>query len=216
MAEKLTKYLSQLVEKADGLVVVEAGHFYAEEGVDDQVLAGVQVAANLLQLMVDFFSLKPDQMLLVDDIGEKIEPFMIQAAIANLIQFGFEPEYVIYESQLVNKGKEVIESLKQKGLAKDHQGRARLKQGWIPLQGKAGIADYPACEVLDTVLYQQKLSQWAGAVTILPHGYQEQQQKTKKVLQALSNIQKPNVLVVYHNKSAEVTDIGYWGQHENS
>jgi len=209
---ELIKQMDKVYQKAGGLMVVEAAHFYAEKGVDDQALAGACVAANLLPLLVGFFDVQPEQMLLVDDIGMKIEPFMIQAAVANLIQYGFEPKHVIYESDLMKKGEELIIGLKEKGLTKDHQGRARLKQGWIPLQGKAGITNYPSCEVLDAVLYQQKLSEWGGAITVLPHGYQEQQGKTKTIFQAVTGIKTPNILVFYHNKESEVIDVDYWGE----
>ncbi len=216
MAEKLTPYLNSLIEKSGGSLVVEAGHFYAEKGVDEEVLAGVQTAASLLQLAISFFNIKPDQMVLVDDIGVAIQPFMVQAAVANFIRFGFEQNNVVYESGLVSDGNVAIANLKAKRLTKEHKGRERLKKGWIPLQGKAGIAEHPACEVLDAVLYQRKLNQWGGAITVLPQGYQEQQQKTKIIFQAITDIQMPNALVVYHDKQAEVTEIDYWGENEKS
>jgi len=123
---------------------------------------------------------------------------------------GYLPDEVVMESDLIGQGNINIQSLLSRGLAETHDGLARLKSGWIRLQGKAGDQSIPACETLDATLYVQKLSSYGGAITVLPNGYQPQQGKTKSVFQAISGVQRPNVLVVYHNKKAEISEVEYW------
>lgn len=220
----LIKQVDIFCQKAGGAVVLEAAHFYVQDGIDESVLSGAKVALDLIELMAGFNGVNPVKMLFIDDVVNKKEEMdgkvsfgqimhstIVPGAIEILSNLGYPPDKVVMESDLIDQGNRNIQYLLAKGLAKPHNGLAMLKSGWIRLQGKAGDQSIPSCETLDATLYAQKLGSFGGAITVLPHGYQAQQGKTRSVLHAISGIQKPNVLVVYHNKKAEISDLEYWG-----
>lgn len=221
---ELIKTVDHLWQQAGGSVVLEAAHFYVQDGVTDEVLAGAQVALDLIGLMSEIHGLSPTKMLFIDDLvnkkeemgfgvsfGEVLHSSIVPGAIGILSSVGYTPDQVVMESDLIGSGNKYIQDLLGRGLAKPHSGLAMLKNGWIRLQGKAGDQSIPACETLDATLYVHKLSSYSGAITVLPNGYQAQQEKTRAVLHAISGVQRPNVLVIYHNKKAEISQTEYWG-----
>lgn len=221
---ELIRAVDQVYQSAGGSVVLEAAHFYVQDGVTDEVLAGAQVAFDLIGLMSEIHGMSPTKMLFIDDVinkkeemgfgvhfGEVLHSSIVPGAIGILSSIGYMPDQVVMESDLIGTGNSHIQDLLRRGLAKPHNGLAVLKDGWIRLQGKAGDQSIPSCEMLDATLYTQKLRSHGGAITVLPSGYQAQQGKTRSVLHALSGVQRPNVLVIYHNKKAEISQIEYWG-----
>lgn len=193
-----------------GSVVIESAHFYAERGLDWLALLGAQIAIDLANVLTGWGA-EVEQILFVDDIGNiGIEP-AITHELAVLAEHGYCPSWVVYESSLVGGGQALIDQLVQSGKTKEHSGRLKLKDGFFPIQGKAGKSDHPSCEVLDAVLYQQKMQAATGAVTVLPESYFEQQTKTRKILQAIG-VLTPNVLVVCHDHSGSITKTQYWGE----
>ena len=221
---ELIKQVDKVCQITGGSVVLEAAHFYVQDGLNEQALVGARVALDLIELMTCFNGINPMKMLFVDDVvnkkaemnpavsfGQIIHSTVVPGAIAILGNMGYLPDSIVMESDLINQGNNNIQDLLSRGLAKTHKGLAMLKTGWIRLQGKAGDASIPSCETLDATLYTRKLGSYGGAITVLPNGYQVQQGKTRSVLQAISEVHKPNVLVVYHNKKAEIVDMDYWG-----
>lgn len=221
---ELIKVVDQVYQTAGGSVVLEAAHFYVQDGLTDEVLAGAQVAFDLIELMTGMHGFTPTKMLFIDDVinkkeemgagadfGQIIHSTIVPGAIGILSNMGYIPEQVVMESDLIGPGNSHIQDLLSRGLAKPHKGLVMLKNPWIRLQGKAGDQSIPACETLDATLYSRKLSTYGGAITVLPNGYQAQQSKTRSVLHAISGVWKPNVLVIYHNKKAEISEVEYWG-----
>ena len=221
---ELIKQVDVICQEASGSVVMEAAHFYVQDGLSEGVYAGTKVALDLIQLMTGFNGVNPAKMLFIDDVinkkeemaqgvnfGQIMHSTIVPGAIEMLSNLGYPPDVVVMESDLIDQGNSNIQYLLSRGLAKTHNGLAMLKSGWVRLQGKAGDQSIPSCEVLDATLYTQKLWSYGGAITILPHGYQAQQSKTKSILHAITGTHKQNVLVIYHNKNAEISDTEYWG-----
>lgn len=221
---ELIQAVDQVCQTAGGSVVLEAAHFYVQDGLTDGVLAGAQVAFDLIELMTTIHGLSPIKMLFIDDVvnkkaemgsgvdfGQIIHSTIVPGAIGILSNMGYIPDQVVMESDLIGPGNSYIQDLLNRGLAKSYKGLVMLKNPWIRLQGKAGDQSIPACETLDATLYAQKLSSYGGAITVLPNGYQAQQSKTRSVLHAISGVWKPNVLVIYHNNKVEISEMEYWG-----
>lgn len=203
-----TKELEQV--SVGGRVVIESAHFYAEGGLDSLALLGAQIAIDLANVMTGWGT-QVEHMLFVDDIGNiGVEPD-IAHELAVLAEHEYYPFWVVYESSLVGAGQALIDQLVQGGKTKEHNGRLKLKYGFFPIEGKAGKSDHPSCEVLDAVLYTQKLQTATGAVTVLPESYFEQQTKTRKILQAVG-VLTPRVLVVCHDHHGSITKTQYWGE----
>lgn len=242
---QIFKILNKLIEKAKGKpIVLEAGHFYAKDGINNESLAGAYAGAGIASLMENFFEEIPYKMLFIDDVEVNLEETLLaQTWLGVLNEVGFNPQDIVYESTLINAGLSAIRDLRNRELtyslneirrqrqnkldrkgtiiiSEDPKRRTEssndllLKHGNIPLTGKAGNPSLPACEVLDAILYRQKLSQFGGAVTVLPVKYQKQQNNTKTILETFLNSHKPNIVVVYHNSRGEVTETNYWGQDE--
>lgn len=197
------------VVSSQGLVIVEAAHFYAEGGLDPLALLGAQLAIGLVNEMTGWGA-RVEHMLFVDDIGCKQREPDISHELASLGAIGYNPTQIVYESSLVVDGESLIGQLVQSDKTKEHSGRLKLKNGFFPIRGKAGNSNSPSCEVLDSVLYIRKLQSAQGAVTILPESYYTQQDKTRKVLQS-AGVMTPNVLLVCYDQSGEITKTQYWG-----
>lgn len=197
------------VVSSQGLVVVEAAHFYAERGLDPLALLGAQLAIDLVNEIAGWGK-EVEQMLFVDDIGYKQKEPDISNELELLGGIGYTPKQIVYESSLVASGETLIGQLVRAGKTKVHGGRLKLTKGFFPLRGKAGNSNSPSCEVLDSVLYIRKLQSAQGAITILPESYYTQQDKTRKVLQS-AGVMTPNVLLVCYDQSGEITKTQYWG-----
>lgn len=221
---ELTKHLDAVVQRSGGSIVLEAGHFYVKGGLDAGAIAGAQVAVQILGLLESMWGMRATTMLFVDDVinkesevgggmewGQIVQSTIVPGAIATLQMMGFPPDQVVMESELIGVGQSGIARLIEKGLAKADKGTgwAKLKDGWVPLQGKAGMS-IPSCQMLDACLYDRKLGMYGGAITVLPANYRDQQIQTRKIVQAITGVNKPNVLVLYQSVRGDVVP-EYWG-----
>ncbi len=220
------KLIDAVIQKSPDSIVVEAGHVYAnEEVIDEEVSMGVEVAVEFLGLLQSFWGVQPERLLFVDDLvtsseGSNYSQEEVTSFVSNVLRLmammDFVPDKVVHESWLIDDGLMVIQSLQEGQKTKVHRDRLMFKKGWFPLMGKGGQKDIPACAVLDAVLYQRKLTDFGGAITVLPKKYQDQQGKTKKILTALQEegeIGDLNILVVYFNEQQSLS-FDYWGEYD--
>lgn len=236
MAHQMMSTLFKLKEKAiaagNPSIIVEAGHFYGDHGVDDGVLEGVQYAMGIIEYMQNDVSLK--RMLFIDDVGNHGDGEQvvdnIRYGIAAIASLGFVPDQIILETQLVPSSRIALSDLITDGkvksqkikvdFARDHNAssygfRDMLKDGWLPLTGKAGIQDHPSCSLIDAVLYKQKLEVHGGAVTVLTERGTHQQQRATRTILAAMGLVNPNVLVAYVASPGNTVELDYWGdEHE--
>lgn len=206
--------LIQLQKEATGAdtsppILIEAGHFYADKGPGPEAIQGISVAISLLGLLDEQRGVL--KLLFVDDLiplSPQDLHSAVNSGITRVIDHGFKPDHTIYESELVAPAQASLDQLSLAGKTKDHKGRTMLKKGWVPLTGKGGNSRLPSCQMLDAVLYQWKLSRAGGVITVLDKSYYEQQQQTRKVLEAIGII-NPNILIVLFDKNQVTAD--YWG-----
>src|SRR3989338_4556088 len=112
---------------------------------------------------------------------EKPQDLDIVAYISLLPSWGFAPDKIVYEADLVNNAKEIVDHLQKHGDAgPHHNGRIILNKGKILLYDP-GNGKY-MCALLDACLYMQKLEHADGCVTILDQQYAAQQKGTFTIL----------------------------------
>lgn len=212
--------LSWVAEKAEVAgnpsIVVEAGHFYANREPDAEVETGTLLGVGVLGFLGQIGA-ETSTMVFVDDLVNKPEELsgspnqvFIQAGLNMIANLGFKPKSIVYESQLIAKGGKIISQLERTNKTKVHKDRLMLKKGWVPLTGKNGDSTIPSCQTLDAALYEQKISEHGGAITVLERSYAQQQHQTKLVLEAMGII-NPNILVLLFE--GEDVDIEYWGDY---
>jgi hypothetical protein len=218
MKHQLISTLYKIVEIAETIgkppIVVEAGHFYANREPDANVEVGALLGVGVLGFL-EQAGIKTSAMVFVDDLVNRpeelpgsLEQIYIQSGLDKIATTGFKPSLIVNESSLIPRGDEIIRQLEIGGKTKENKGRTMLKNGWVPLTGKNGKSTLPSCQTLDAALYEQKISDHGGAVTVLEKSYARQQQQTKLVLEAMGVI-NPNILVLLFE--GEDVDIEYWG-----
>lgn len=221
MKHQLMTTLFKMVEAAEiagkPSIAVEAGHFYANQELDAKVEAGALLGVSILGFLEEF-GVETSAMIFIDDLVNKPEEssgppnqIYIQAGLDKITNSGFKPESIIYESQLIPRGAEIISQLEQAGKTKAHSDRVMLKKGWVPLTGKNGDSTVPSCQALDAALYEQKLLNHGGAVTVLEKTYAGQQLQTRLVLESIG-IVHPNVLVLLF--AGENVEVEYWSDEK--
>lgn len=218
MKHQLFTTLFKMVEVAETVgkpsIGVEAGHFYANQEPNTEVEAGVLLGVSILGFL-EQAEIKTSAMVFIDDVVNKPEESLappeqiyIQSGLGKIATMGFKPDLIVCESALIPRGDEIIRQLKMGGKTKEYKDRTMLKNGWVPLTGKNGKSTLPSCQTLDAALYEKKISEHGGAVTVLEKSYARQQQQTKLVLEAMGII-NPNILVLLFE--GENVDIEYWG-----
>ena len=168
-------------------IIVEAGHIYTNE---HQTLEH-QVGAtwgNLLSSYLALFGAEIENWLFIDNYNppfeEKPQDLNIGDYISSLSQWGFAPDKVVYEADLVEHAKEVITYLQKQGHAGEHHnGKTVLHKGKILLYDPE--SEKYMCSLLDACLYLQKLEQADGCITVLDQQYTSQQKGTLTILKKL-------------------------------
>lgn len=212
--------LCKVVEAAERIgnpsIAVEAGHFYANKEPDAEVETGILLGVGVLGFL-EQIGAETSTMVFVDDLVNKPEELsgppnqiFIQAGLNMIANLGFKPKSIVYESQLIAKGGEIISQLERTDKTRVHKDRLMLKNGWVPLTGKNGDSTIPSCQALDAALYEQKISEHGGAITILEKSYARQQRQTKLILEAVGII-NPNILVLLFD--GQDVGIEYWGNY---
>lgn len=220
MKHLLMQSLFRVAEKAEAVgkpsIVVEAGHFYANREPDAEVETGTLLGVGVLGFL-EQIGAETSTIVFVDDLVNKPEELsgppnqiFIQAGLDMIANLGFKPKSIVYESQLIAEGGKIISQLELTDKTKVYKNRLMLKNGWVPLTGKNGDSTIPSCQALDAALYEQKISEHGGAITVLERSYARQQQQTKLVLEAVGII-NPNILVLLFD--GQDVGIEYWGNY---
>ncbi len=168
-------------------MIVEAGHIYTNE----QPALEHQVGAtwgNLLSSYLMLFGAETAKWLFIDNYNPSIEgkPQILDETryVEKLTTWGFVPDKIVYEADLVSEAKEVVKHLQQQGYAgPHHNGRIVLYKGNVLLHDPQ--SDKYMCALLDACLYMQKLKQADGCITVLDQQYATQQKGTITILKRM-------------------------------
>ncbi|MBT3298288.1 hypothetical protein HN385_05160 [archaeon] len=173
--------------KKKSKMIVESGHIYTNEhpNINHQVSA---TWGKLLSNYLTLFGAETEKWLFIDDYNpqfeEKLQELDINDYVNSLSQWGFAPDKVVYESDLVEHAKEVIKYLQKHYYAGQNQnGKIILHKGKIILYDPTN--DKYMCSLLDACLYSQKLEQAEGCITILDKQYASQQKGTLTILKKI-------------------------------
>jgi hypothetical protein len=168
-------------------IIVEAGHIYTNEhpALEHQVGA---TWGNMLSNYLALFGAETTKWLFIDNYNpqfeEKPQELKIPDYINLLSQWGFAPDKVVYEADLVEHAKEIVAYLQKHGYASEHHnGKTVLHKGKILLYDPK-LEKY-MCSLLDACLYLQKLEQADGCITVLDQQYSSQQKGTFSILKKL-------------------------------
>lgn len=171
-------------------VVVEAAHIYADREPGQEQQTGALLAARISA------GLKPGvvRTLLIDDYNVNGKSLDVKAYLSWLADFGYNPDHVFMESDLVSDAHELIKELKEKIPSKKLW--APRNDPWKQNHGLAFWTKHdkvflvtsqnrPSCPVLDTALYFRKRKLGGEALTILPETYLPQQRAVKAIMEKL-------------------------------
>lgn len=166
-------------------VVIEAAHIYADQEPGDEQKIGAQIAAQISAGL----EARARKALLIDNLNVAKSTLSKEAYLAQLKAWGFIPDDVFMETDLVAGVTEaggLIDVIKQRRLVKVKNGEGLTKRFWdqdqekmIGLVKKDGI---PTCPALDALLYKRKSSLGQACVTILPGTYADQQIATQSIM----------------------------------
>jgi len=168
-------------------IVIEAGHIYTNESPNLEHKIGA-TWGNLLSNYLELFGAETTKWLFIDNYNpqfeEKLQNLEVTEYLDSLSQWGFDPNKIVYEADLVEHAKEVVGYLHKQGYAgKHHNGKIVLYKGNILLHDPK-IGKY-MCSLLDACLYLQKLEKADGCITILDKQYNSQQKGTITILKKL-------------------------------
>lgn len=182
------KEIEEINKFIDGAetVVVEAAHIYADKEPGDEQRIAAQIAA---QVSVGLAA-RARKALLIDNLNVAQNTLNKDAYLAQLSAWGFIPDDVFMETDLVSGVTEsggLIDTIRQRRLVKIKNGEGLTKRFWnqdkgemLTLVKKDGT---PTCPALDALLYKRKSSLGSACVTILPLSYADQQTATQTIMQ---------------------------------
>ena len=188
-------------------VIVEAAHIYTNEtpGEDHQLSAQVgSTMSNLLGLL----GYPMQRWLFIDNYNPHFQekPIVLDEGeyCKQLQAWGFFPDHVVYEQDLVPAAKDVLAHLVAQGHAYKHPltGNFLLQKGNINLYEPK--RDHVKCALLDACLYLEKVKQSGCSITILEEQYVPQQKATMTILKKLGIDTSLLVPVYYKMPTAEV------------
>lgn len=168
-------------------IVIEAGHIYTNEQPSLEHKIGA-TWGNLLSNYLELFGAEIKQWLFIDNYNplfeDKPQDLSIENYVKELSQTGFIPDKIVYEADLINQAKEIINYLEKKNYAGKHKkDKTALYKGKVLLYDSE--KDKYMCSLLDACLYLKKLEQADSCITILDKKYIHQQKGTLAILKKL-------------------------------
>lgn len=113
-------------------------------------------------------------------------------------------EIVEYESAFALRARDMVEEIRTMELPTDYRlsetgnklifgsGKTKVR---IPLVGFGGVDDptHPSCQMLDLAWLEHKLSLAPDAITVLPQGYEEQQEQVRLLADLFPQIDQHSI-----------------------
>lgn len=168
-------------------LIVEAGHIYTHETPNLEHIMGARLG-GMLSGYLQVFGADVSKWLFVDNYNpgfeDKPQDLNLQDYVEMISDSGFKPDKIKFEADLVDHAKEAIRFLESKNYAGErHDGKIVLYKGGLLLHDPE--EDKFACSLLDACLYQEKLNEADGCITVLDRKYAPQQKGTLIILKKL-------------------------------
>ena len=168
-------------------IIIESGHIYTHESPSLEH----KVSASLGSFLSGYFSLfgaSVEKWLFIDNYNPQFEGrtqvLDTVGYLASLSGWGFGPDVVFNEADLVPQAKEVLDYLEKEGYAGKHpNGKTVLFKGGVLLYSPE--EDRYMCSLLDACLYLEKLKKADSCITVLESQYSSQQKGTLAILKKL-------------------------------
>lgn len=204
-----------------------------KEVVGSQILQGIRVAQGIISEF-ERTGLTVGRSLFVDDTAlmsywqgkadqGMIETRVIGVTTQQIMDSGYKPHLEFRESKLEEPARELVAVIQKRVKESDEyvlssDGRKiKYKESGktqsIVLLGKDNDPydpDYPSCDVLDVVLYRERLRLAPTVATVLPESYKPQQERVKKLFEILG--EEPSVVVVYFSEEGAISEIDPWSE----
>lgn len=174
--------------KPEDKVALEAAHIYMDQKPTEEQKNGASIGYELAQCFP-----RSRKLLMIDDLNVTSQSLDTAQYLEWLKGFGFSPDEVFMESNLVDSGisllQRIKETVKKKKLAiktplagsEAQPIGLRTALGRVPLITEKGRL---SCALLDAAFYLRKAQTTYVSLTILPESYAPQQQATFEVLKA--------------------------------
>ncbi|MFP4424587.1 MAG: hypothetical protein ACLFP2_05165 [Candidatus Woesearchaeota archaeon] len=174
--EKTIKF--KVPEMNNPSIIVEAGHIYTNEIPTVEQYEGAK-QGTILSEILEFLGFQTAKWLFIDDYNPLFQDKPIQLDIPDycnsLSKFGFAPDKIVYESDLVDHAEDILSYLQKNCYAGVHNnGKTILNKGKVLLYDP----ENEKCSLLDACLYLQKLEEADSCVTVLDKQYASQQKGT--------------------------------------
>ncbi len=188
-------------------VIVEAAHIYTNENPGEDHHLSAQVG-NTMSNLLGLLGYSVQKWLFIDNYNPHFQekPIVLdeEAYQSQLKVWGFSPDHVAHEQDLVPAAKDVLGHLVAQGHAYKHPltGNFLLQKGNINLYDPK--KDHVKCALLDACFYLEKVKQSGCSLTILEEQYVSQQKATMAILRKLGVNTALLVPVYYRMPAAEV------------
>jgi len=176
-------------------VIVEASHIYTDHTPGKEHEIGAKIAS-----VMDGFLSWPDYVvenwLFIDDLldhNPEGKSFDLVGYLEFLEGFGFIPDKIVHESDLISDAEKHFSKLEYFHLITKGKDGVYLKDGNKTLKEGEKFS----CSLLDACFYLKKLKCADFTITILPESYKDQQSSTKKILKSLGKNTSPILNVFY-------------------
>lgn len=164
-------------------IIIEAAHVYTNKPIGVEEELGAKFGSLLSTYLGQ--SSHIEKWLFVDDynpkFSEKHEIFNEEDYVKIIGSFGFHPDKIFNESNLVERAKHVLDLLLGKGYAYTGDGFVFLDNKKLYDISK----DKYMCTLLDACFYLEKMEQSNSCVTVLDKKYRKQQKDTMNILKIL-------------------------------
>lgn len=161
-------------------VIIEAAHIYADKQPGGEQKVGAQIAAQISAGL----NAMTRRVLLIDDYNIGQKTLDIDAYVAAVSGWGFIPDDLFMESDLVTEAPFLVDRIRNRKSTKLKNWEGSGVRFWTP-HGIVGLIKpdgRPTCPALDALLYEKKATLGSACVTVLPIEYSTQQQATQSVM----------------------------------
>jgi GGDEF domain-containing protein len=191
-------------------ISLEVASIYMDQKFSNEQEIGLAIGVELQKRIPA--SAKLEKVLFADEYNaQKI--LNLEEYVNTISKKGFAPDTILLESEMVDKAKEILKNLDEKGLIKRtiKNGVEEIRftdkeTNQVYLLSKETVAGKEckfSCSLLDAAAYTKKLDKADVTVTVLPYSYEGQQFKTKQILKA-EGYDLTRIINVYFDEKADV------------
>lgn len=200
--DQLRRLAQNLSFTATTSVLLESGHIYTNKQFDSEVAVGLNTGSNLYKFMTDELGLDVQNLLFVDEYNATgKDVFNMKEYVRASEQFGFKPDFLYFEGDMVDLGEQIITSLSGKDYITEEFNELYFTKGNTHKRVKDSDGRL-TCAVLDASLslLKEKITRSEGGgavVNVLPQGWHNQQADMKQLVKYINPYIAYNIHTFY-------------------